>query len=455
MNLSYFISKRIREGKLDSFSSIIHKIAVGSIAIGLAAALVSFLIMHGFQLAVKNRIYNFSNHLLITKYTMNNAVEEAGFDFKTDLYKRPEQFKFIKHIQEYSHKAGLIKSEEEVLGIVFKGVGKSFNQEQFQKTLLEGRFITFNDSTYSREIVLSNIIANKINAKLGDDIIIHFFQNPPRVRRLKVVGIYETNLSDYFDNKIVMGDIRMVQQLNDWAENMAGGMEILLDANQFNYWELWQKSFNRHLEFINESIWDDPTLSFKPFHAAVEVLNFSFDADRAMQEEAAIQISESMDYDLNLETVRDKYILVFEWLDLIKRQVKILLVIILVVVCVNMISVILIMVMERTPMVGMLKAMGARDGLIRSVFFHNGVSLIWKGLLWGNSIGLGLCFLQYQFHFMQLNAKDYYMEYVPIEWSWVTVLFLNALVLATVAIVLFLPTRFIVRIKPIQAIRFD
>jgi lipoprotein-releasing system permease protein len=111
--------------------------------------------------------------------------------------------------------------------------------------------------------------------------------------------------------------------------------------------------------------------------------------------------------------------------------------------------------MERTPMVGMLKAMGARDGLIRSVFFYNGVSLIWKGLFWGNLLGLGLCFLQDKFHFLQLNAKDYYMEYVPIEWSWVTVLLLNILVMVTVSIVLFLPTRFIVRIKPIRAIRFD
>ena len=455
MNLSYFISKRIRSGNQDSFSSIIHKIAVGSIAIGLAAALVSFLIMHGFQSAVKSRIYGFSNHLLITKYTMNNAVEEAGFQFKTDLYNRPEQFPFIKHIQEYSHKAGLIKAEDEVLGIVFKGVGTSFNLDQFKSSLSEGRFIQFNDSTYSKEIILSRIIADKINAKVGDDIVLHFFQNPPRVRRLTIVGIYETNLSDYFDSKIVMGDIRLVQQLNDWASDTAGGMEILLDTKYFSTWQLWKLSFDDHLQYIDETIWQNPEVSFKPVAAVVELFSFSFDSEQAMLDRSARLISESMDYDLNLETVRDKYILVFEWLNLIKRQVKILLVIILVVVCVNMISVILILVMERTPMVGMLKAMGAQDKLIRSVFFYNGVSLVSKGLLWGNIIGLGLCFLQYQFHFMKLNPHDYYMEYVPIEWSWATILFLNVLVSVTVAIVLILPTRFIIRIKPIQAIRFD
>lgn len=455
MNLSYFISKRIRASKQDSFASIIHKIAVASIAVGLASALVSFLIMHGFQSAVKARIYGFSNHLLITKYTLDNSVEESPFNFKTDLGNQTRQFKFVQHVQEYSHKAGLVKSEDEVLGIVFKGVGKSYDVENFKNAMLAGRFITFNDTTYSREIVLSKIIADKINATVGSEIVLHFFQNPPRVRKVTVVGIYETNLSDYFDSKVVLGDIGLVQQLNGWSADQAGGLEVLLDPDQFNYWELWRSSLAEHMSFINETVWQNPEETVKPLKALIALMNFSFDADQAMLDAAARKISENMDYDLNLETVRDKYILVFEWLDLVKRQVKILLVIILVVVCVNMISVILILVMERTPMVGMLKAMGARDSLVRSVFFYNGVSLIWKGLFWGNLLGLGICFLQYQFHLMKLNAHDYYISYVPVEWSWMTVIFLNALVAVTVALVLFLPTRFIVRIKPIQAIRFD
>ncbi len=455
MNLSYFISKRIRSGELDSFSAIIHKIAVGSIAIGLAAALVSFLIMHGFQTAVKNKIYGFSNHLLITKYTMNNAVEEQPFDFQTTLYKHPNQFPFISHIQEYSHKAGLIKSDDEVMGIVFKGVGRSFNLKHFQENLIDGKFLHFPDSGYSREIVLSRIIANKINAKVGDEIVLHFFQNPPRVRKLKITGIYETNLSDYFDGKVIIGDIRLVQQLNGWAANQAGGLEVLINPDHYHTLDLFRNSLKNHLADIEESIWQDPEVDFKFFRSVAALADFSFDEDKEILDESARQISESMDYDLNLETVRDKYIQVFEWLDLIKRQVKILLVIILVVVCVNMISVILILVMERTPMVGILKAMGARDALIRSVFIHHGVNLIWKGLFFGNAIGLGICYLQYRFHFLTLNAHDYYMSYVPIEWSWPTVVALNLIVFATVALVLFLPTRFIVKINPIKAIRFD
>lgn len=455
MNLSYFISKRIRNAESNSFSSIIHKIAIASIAIGLAAAIVSFLIMQGFQSAVKNRIYGFSNHLLITKFTMSNAVEEQPFDFRIDLYNNPDQFPFVKHVQEFSHKAGLIKAEEEVLGIVFKGVGAGFDQEGFKENLLEGRFLQFPDSTYSNQVVLSRIIADKINAKTGDELIVHFFQNPPRFRRLQVSGIYETNLSDYFDSKVILGDLRLVQRLNDWSDQQAGGLEVQLDLDSYSYVQLLRIDFNQHLTRIQERILDNPEVENRYWTATSTLLGYTFDYDKAALEESARQIGESMDYDLYLETVRDKYIQVFEWLDLIKRQVKILLVVILVVVCVNMISVILILVMERTPMVGILKAMGAQDQFIRSVFLYNGMSLIAKGLLFGNGIGLGLCFIQDRFKLIALNPHDYYMSYVPVQWDWGTVVFLNGLMFITVLVVLLLPTRFITRINPIHAIRFD
>jgi lipoprotein-releasing system permease protein len=406
LNLSYFISKRISRGLEGGFSSTIHKIAIVSIAVGLAAAMVSFLIMMGFQQTVKNKIYSFSAHLLITRYTMNNSMEEQPFDFNIDLYNNEEQFGFIDHIEEYSHKAGLIKTDNEVLGVVFKGVGKSFDKNQFKENMIQGEFLHFPDSGYTREVVLSAVIANKLKSKVGDDVVIHFFQNPPRFRKLKVVGIYETNLSDYFDSKVIIGDIRMIQRLNDWRDSIAGGLQIYVkDPNTID--------------------------------------------------EAAKTIGESMDYDLFIEKVSDKYVQVFEWLGLITRQVNILLAIILIVVCVNMISVILILVMERTQMIGVLKAMGATDKLIRSIFVYNGISLIMKGLFFGNLLGLGLCYMQYKWKFIQLNPHDYYMSYVPIGWDWEVVMILNALVFTVVTLVLLLPTAIVSRINPIKAIRFD
>lgn len=406
LNLSYFISQRISKGQKEGFSSIIHKIAIASIAIGLAASIVSFLIMKGFQETVKNKIYSFSGHIIVTKFSMNNSPEEQPMDYDIDLYKSQHQLPFISHVQEYAHKVGVVKTDDEVLGVVIKGVGKSFDMEAFRQNLIQGEFIQFPDSGYANQVVLSKTIANTLKTNVGDDVVVHFFQNPPRFRKLKVTGIYETNLSEYFDSKVIIGDIRMIQRLNNWADSVAGGLEV-------------------------------------------------FVKDPEQVDAAAESIGEMMDYDLNIERVSDRYIQIFEWLHLLSRQVNILLGIILTVVCVNMISIVLILVMERTQMIGMLKAVGASNGLVRSIFVYNGVALILKGLLLGNLLGLGLCFIQYKFKLITLNPRDYYMEFVPISWHWDIVAMLNLVILLIVTLVLLLPTMAIASINPIRSIKFD
>jgi lipoprotein-releasing system permease protein len=406
LNLSYFISKRISGSRQDGFSSTIHKIAIVSIGIGLAAAIVSFLIMKGFQETVKDKIYSFSGHILITKFSMNNSTEEQPMNYQIELYNQQKKYPFIKHIQEYAHKVGVVKTENEALGVLIKGVGESFDTASFSENMVSGRFIHFQDSGYSNQVVLSKTIANKLKKDVGDEIMVHFFQNPPRFRRLKVAGIYETNLSEYFDSRVIIADIKMIRRLNDWSDSLAGGLEV-------------------------------------------------FVRDPEQVDNAGTAIGEMMDYDLNIERVSDRFIQVFEWLELLSRQVNILLGIILTVVCVNMISIVLILVMERTQMIGMLKALGAGNGFIRSVFVYNGINLILKGLLLGNLVGLGLCFLQYRLKIFKLNPRDYYMSFVPISWHWEIVAALNVFTLAVVTIILLLPTMAISRITPIKAIRFD
>jgi lipoprotein-releasing system permease protein len=278
--------------------------------------------------------------------------------------------------------------------------------------MVEGKFIHFPDSSYSNEIVLSKVIANKLNVKVGDPVTIHFFQNPPRFRKLTVSGIYETNLSEYFDSKVVIGDIRLIQRLNDWSDSIAGGIEIYLRDN-----------------------------------VSVE--------EAQLKLESLLEKDMKKNFDKDAETIREKYLQVFEWLDLLDRQVGILLVIILFVICVNMISIILILVMERTQMIGILKALGASNGLIRSVFIYNGIGLIAKGLFLGNLLGIGFCFLQDKFKIIGLNPEDYYMKFVPVSWHWDVILLLNLLTFLIVTTVLLLPTAIVARITPIKAIRFD
>ncbi len=379
---------------------------MASIGIGLGAAIIAFLIMRGFQDTVKDKIYSFSGHLLVNKFSMSNSMDEAPMDINIDLFSNPSAFPAIRHIQEYAHKAGLIKTDDEVLGVVIKGVGKSYDSLSFQENIVAGRFLHLPDSGYANEVLLSKTIARKINANIDDQVIIHFFQNPPRFRRLKVVGIYETNLSEYFDGKIIISDIRMIARLNEWADSVAGGLEI-------------------------------------------------FVKDITTIEATGYALGETIDFDLNIQPVSTKYIQVFEWLHLLSRQVNILLVVILTVVCVNMISIILILVMERTQMIGLLKALGAGDPFIRKIFLFNGINLVVRGLMLGNAIGLGFCFLQDRFKFITLNPEDYYMSFVPISWHWEMVLLLNALTFLIVTVVLVLPTAIISRIDPIKAIRFD
>jgi lipoprotein-releasing system permease protein len=356
----------------------------------------------------------------------------------------------VTHVQEYAHKPGIIKTQDELMGIAFKGVSKSFDVNLFKEYIVDGEFIHFSDTASSREVVLSRTIADKVNAKVGGDVIIHFFQNPPRFRKLKVVGIYETNLSEYYDSKVIIGDLGLVQQLNGWADGVAGGVEVFIDFNKFDKSELfslYMDDVNDYLSNSNMS-WGERTV--ETYDAWNE---YKFE-DMAL-EETRRMIGEAMDYDYRIDTTNEMFSQVFQWLDLISRQVVILLVIILIVVSVNMISVVLILVMERTQMIGMLKALGARDRLVRSVFVYNGVNLVVRGLLFGNLLGLGVCFLQYKFHIMKLNAHDYYMPFVPVAWNAETVVFLNLLVMAVVTLVILIPTAFAMKVNPIKAIRFD
>jgi lipoprotein-releasing system permease protein len=311
--------------------------------------------------------------------------------------------------------------------------------------LIEGKFIEFKDSATSNQVVISRTIAQKIKAGVGDAIMVHFFQNPPRFRKLTVTGIYETNLTEYYDSRVIISDIRMIRRLNDWSDSLAGGLEVFIDPEKFDPSALRMEE----LQTVAEEEWSFPMNIIEMGSALL-----NYDHHTASINKAAQTIGLATQYDYAIVRVRDRYAQVFDWLDVLSRQVNILLIIILVVICINMVSIVLILVMERTQMIGMLKALGAPDRMVRSVFVFNGISLIVKGLLLGN-LGIGLCFLQDNFHFIKLNPHDYYMSFVPISWHWEIVGFLNLVTFMIVTIVLLLPTMIISKINPIRAIRFD
>ncbi len=405
MNLPYFISKRIHQTSSDTFSSAIYSIAVASIAIGIAIMLVSYLILGGFQDTIKEKIFSFGSHLQVTKFTFGNSFQEDPISKNTFIYQHYDSIDFIAHVQEFSHKGGLLKTETEVQGVIFKGVGPSFDTSRFNRNLVKGRFVNFSDSGYTNDVIISQKIAEKLFLEVGGEVIMYFIQSPPRFRKLNVVGLYDTGLED-FDERVILGDIGLVQRLNDWPDSLVGGYEI----------------FVKNPKRIDEA------------------------------EESLEAIAP---YNLFVEKVSDKYLQIFDWLSLLNRNVVIFLSLILFVASFNMISILLILIMERTQMIGILKAIGATDTQIRNIFIYNGMLMIVKGMAIGNLIGLGFGFLQSTFKIIPLDPVNYYMSFVPISWDWPVIIALNVLTFLTVSLVLLIPTIIIARVNPIKAIQFD
>jgi len=409
LNLPYYISKRLKASG-NSFSSTVHTIATASICIGLAVMLISVMILGGFTSTIENKIFSFSGHLQVVKFSLNNAIEESPFSVNNALVTEPERFEGIRHIQEYSHKATLLKSEFEIQGVLLKGIAPSFDTANFNQNIIDGRFIEFPDSTYSRELLLSAKMGRLMRVSVGDQVTLNFmdFATTPaslRTRRLTVAGLYETGLED-FDDHIVIGDIGLIRRLNNWPDSLVGGYEVFVNAAN-------------NIPGVERQLYDQ------------------------------------LEYDLYPQKVSDKYIQFFDWMRLISKNEVIFLVIITFVACFNMASVLLIMIMERTQMIGLLKAMGAANKLVRRIFVYRGMILMGKGMLLGNVLGIGLAFLQDTFKIVPLDPQNYYMDYVPIQWDWQMVVLLNLLTFMIISLVLFLPTRIITGISPIQSIRFD
>lgn len=373
--------------------------------------LVSFLILGGFKKEVKDKIFAFSGNIQVTRYSLNNTLQEEPISINNVIYQHPDSFDFISRVETFAHKAGLLQTEEEVYGAFMKGVSQDADSLRFLNSLEEGGFIRFPEkkngtSNYSLDILISRKIANTLRLSVGDDVRMYFIDPPnTRIRKLNIRGIYNTSIEE-FDEQVIIGDVALIQRLNNWPDSLVGGFEVFLK-------------------------------------------------DGANIDKAANELRNEVDYDLYVEKINDKYVQMFEWLELINNNVVVFLGLILFVACFNIVSILLILIMERTQMIGVLKALGAKNSQIRKIFTYNGLILIGKGMLMGNLIGVGFGALQYYFKIIPLDPENYYMEFVPIQWDFSSILLLNLLTFIIVGLVLNIPTAIIMRINPIRAIRFD
>ena len=414
MNLPYFIAKRLIKGKDDqkSFSKPINVIAIVGIALGLAVMIISVADLTGFKKEIREKIVGFGGNIQIVNYDSNISYETSPIRQGKEFVDKIKELPGVTHIEVFATKAGIISTGEEIQGVVLKGVGSDFDWGYFSKNMVEGVFFTVNDSIRTDEVIISKKISDMLRLKPGDSFNMHFIQDPPRVRRFNVAGIYETSLEEFYEI-YVFCDINHIKRLNGWDDDQISGFEIFID----DFDEL-----------------DRMTLAVR------DAVGYSI-----TEEEESYKIT----------NIRLKYPQIFDWLGFQDLNVAIIIVLMLIVAGFNMISGLLILILEKTNMIGILKALGSNDKTIRRTFLYQAAYLIAIGLVWGNLIGIGLALLQSTTGIISLDPTSYYLKSVPINLELTHVLLLNAGTMAIIIAMLLLPSKLISKITPVKAIRYD
>ena len=414
MNLEYFIAKRIHFEKKGekNVSRPAVRIATIGIAVGVAVMLIAIAVVIGFKQEIRNKTIGFGSHIQITNFDNNNSYEMQPIRMSDTLQNQLKAIPNVRHIQRFVTKPGIIKTENDFQGMILKGVGPEFDWSFFKSNLLEGDILNLNDSTPVNEAIISKSIADMMGLKLGDSFLTYFLQDQIRARKFTVKGIYSTNFADY-DKLFVITDIRIAQRLNGWDQEYFSGMEILI--TDFNY-----------LDGVSDQVY------------ALAANRFDAEGNGYF-----------------IQTIRQLNPQIFSWLDLLDMNVWVILLLMLAVAGFNMISGLLILILEKTNMIGILKSYGGGNWSIRKIFLYESIFLIGKGMLWGNIIGLLICFVQYQFKIFPLDPVSYYTSTVPITFNWLYIVLLNAGTLIVSVLMLIGPSYLITKISPAAIMRYE
>lgn len=406
MNYELFLAKRIafRQEKGELISRPIIRIALVAIALGFSVMIISVSIVTGFKEEIRNKVIGFSSHIQISNYDENNSYETNPVQIDHNLIQQLEKDPDIKHVQLFATKAGIVKNNDQLEGVVAKGIDNHFDWTFFKEKLVSGNVFQVSDSK-TDSILISKNLADKLELKTGDPLVMYFIQRPPRARKFFISGIYNTGLEE-FDNLYLFCDLRHLQKLNDWDSTQTGGYEITI------------KNFNT-LQETGERVY---------------------------------QLTGS---ELNAKTVNEIYPQIFDWLGLMNINAAIIITLMIIVSGINMISALLILILERVKMIGTLKSIGAENASVRKVFIYLASFLIGRGLFWGNLIGLLFIFLQKQFSFFHLDQQSYYISYVPVHFSIYHLLLLNVGTLFICTLMMIIPTKIITRISPLNALRYN
>lgn len=431
MNLPFFLANRIAQSSGRNFSRTIIRIAVVAVALSVAVMVAASALIAGFKSEISQKIFGFWGHLHISDTSYSLSFEPSPIDMKQGFYPSLDTFRQltyteprtflgfemdgeqtvhsrggIHHIQVTAHKAGIIRTKTALEGILLKGVAADFDWENLKPYLLEGRPIQLSDTAPSRDILISRQTADRLQVGVGDKFVVHFVKEGQQLKRLfQICGIYKTGLEEY-DRKFALCDLRQVQNLLGWRADQVAGFEVWLDDL-------------RDLDLYNEFIYN-----------------------------------EILPENLLCTSIREKFPAIFEWLQLQDYNEVVILGLMIMVAIINMITALLVLVLERTNMIGILKSLGMANGPLRRIFLIHAARITAWGMFWGNLIGLGFCWMQDRWHFIRLNEADYYLAYAPVKFEWLTLVGLNLGTLGVILLFLILPSFVVARVEPVRAIQF-
>ncbi len=411
MKLEYFIAKRLIVAKeyKSSISAPIIKIAITAIALGMIMMIVSVATGTGLQDKIREKISAFNGHIIISNYNDNQSdVSTEALSMRQHFYPKFNSVSGINHVQAVATKDGIIRTENAFEGIIFKGVGTDYRWKTIQEYIVAGKLPDVSNNL-NNEIIISKYLADRLELKLNDEFNTFFIKKEanklPNLRRFKIVGIYNSGFPE-FDSAFLFGDIRHIQRINKWNENEVGSFEVFID-------------------------------------------------DFSQIETKGQEVYQEISSTLNSQTIIDKYYYIFEWLKLFDFNIIVILVIMIVVSTINMVVALLVIILERTQMIGILKSMGANNWSIRKIFLYNASYLIMRGLFWGNLIGISLLLIQKYFGVIQLNPENYYVTQAPVTIDVFTIVLLNVGTIILCLLVLLIPSYIITKISPAKTIRFE
>jgi len=409
LNTPLFIAKRIAFNRDKSFSGFIIRLAVTATVISVAAMILSLAFINGFQKVVSEKVFSFWGHIRVQHFepVKVSIAEESPIRKNDTIEAEIASQSNVAYVQTFATKSAIINANASIEGVLFKGVDKGYHFDELDQFLMEGRWINFTDSGYAPEIVISSYSANRLNLKTNDDVLIYFIQpgeEKPRTRKLKITGIYKTGI-DVYDRTFALGDLRLIQRLNNWGDDEIGGYEVRLK----DYTQMAANS---------DEIYDKLPVGW------------------------------------NCRTMKEIYPEIFDWLNLQDTNKYILLTVMIIVALINLITCLIILVLERIRMIGVLKALGAKNITIQTIFIHHTLIITITGIILGTLLALGLLYLQQETGFIKLQEEAYYLSEAAVKIVWWQILLIISCTFAVCLVILTIPSLLVRRIQPVKAIQF-